>query len=147
MIKRLLALCIIFNTLNIAANDFENTYYKCTVITIGKGTYSANISIKEAKNMNQYDMPLMINEKELKIGKATRYSFIRNDIIQNTNVAFYGIDVYDSKVNKILSHYEMFLHPKNLKLYFFDSSNKGVRTRVFSCRKPSFFEKAKMMIN
>ncbi len=149
MIKNILILCIFLGTLNLVAKDSENSYYKCTVSSIGNGTSRIIVSIQEAKDMNQHDMSLVINNKELRVGKTARYNFIRNNVIQNINVDVYGMDVYDSKTNKFFNHFEIFLFPRTLNLYFYDfydPNNNKVGTRVFSCRKPSFIEETKMKL-
>jgi len=78
MLRKILGvILILFIITNIEAKDFENKYYKCTVSSIGNGVTKIDVPTQKAKEMNQYELSLRINEKTLKIGNRSTYNFIR----------------------------------------------------------------------
>jgi len=111
---------------NVYSKDFENEYRLCTLIEENGNS----IDERRAKSIDEYERKLFINETELRFDKDEFFIFG----YEYTNKD--GHDIY-----KILNTYA-YLDKNRNKFFKFDTYNND--TYIYKCRKPSFFEKAKM---
>ena len=149
--KKYLLVFLFLSGLVVNAEDFTNKYYMCTLVEKD----SIKIIQRKAETLNMKDVELTIKKTKMifrvnswpnpntnsfpYIDTSKKNGFdlygYKNDMFNNTRLL-----VYNDKTNELIEEWQHDTYFKN-KEYHPESS------RIYQCRKATFYEKAKMIAN
>ncbi len=130
-------LILIFFTICVNAQDFENKYYKCVLIE----NNGSVISERMAETLDAADVSLVIKKTSLTYGQKYLDS---NKYLRTLKRDGMDVDVYGYGGERFTDLYKnVSFDESNMRFYVIDTYLK--KQEVYSCNKASFFEKALIM--
>lgn len=135
MKKIIIYLLIGLFTINLHADDdFETQYYMCTM-----QIFEGNVISKRQADTKEYsDVELVIKETTLYLQRYNTSNYLEEFSFYKENKL--GLDVYGDKYSGFIV-----FNKSKMTLEHITENDKKVYFDSYTCRKPSFFEKAIMI--